>query len=167
MDNIVTFPGSSERKRTVMRGIGYLLDNRPSAGSLSTTGENQRLRIERREVWRMAEAATDYWRARLNFDGAVSRVQDWGLPEGRFHPAVKPEDHMPMVDRWRAALVKQLLTPAPDGASVKWKQAELARGQHRYSDVKSERIERAIADDLAFLVAHPVRQSNRGSKDKS
>jgi hypothetical protein len=26
--------------------------------------------------------------------------------------------------------------------------------------VKSDRIERAIADDLAFLAAHPVRQSN-------
>jgi hypothetical protein len=30
-----------------------------------------------------------------------------------------------------------------------------------FTDVKSERIERAIADDLAFLAAHPVRQSNR------
>jgi hypothetical protein len=29
--------------------------------------------------------------------------------------------------------------------------------------VKPERIERAIADDLAFLAAHPVRQSNRKS----
>jgi hypothetical protein len=36
----------------------------------------------------------------------------------------------------------------------------LAGDQHRYTDVKSERIERAIADDLAFLAAHPVRQSN-------
>jgi hypothetical protein len=39
----------------------------------------------------------------------------------------------------------------------------LAGGQHRYTDVKPERIERAIADDLAFLAAHPVRQSNRES----
>jgi hypothetical protein len=51
-------------------------------------------------------------------------------------------------------------TPAPDGGSVKWKQAALVRGDHRYTDVKPERIERAIADDLAFLAAHPVRQSN-------
>jgi hypothetical protein len=34
-------------------------------------------------------------------------------------------------------------------------------GKHHYTGVKSERIERAIADDLAFLAAHPVRQSNR------
>jgi hypothetical protein len=36
----------------------------------------------------------------------------------------------------------------------------LARGEHRFTDVRSERIERAIADDLAFLAAHPVRQSS-------
>jgi hypothetical protein len=37
---------------------------------------------------------------------------------------------------------------------------QLARDQHQYTDVKPERIERAIADDLAFLTAHPVRRSN-------
>jgi hypothetical protein len=36
----------------------------------------------------------------------------------------------------------------------------LARGEHRFTDVRSEVIERAIADDLAFLAAHPVRQSS-------
>jgi hypothetical protein len=56
--------------------------------------------------------------------------------------------------------VKQLLTPAWDAASVKWKQSALAGGQHRFTDVKTARIERAIADDLAFLAAHPVRCSN-------
>jgi hypothetical protein len=83
-----------------------------------------------------------------------------GTPEGRSHPAVNDHGRIPMVGRYRAALVKQLLTPAWDTASVKWKQMALARGQHRYTDVKPERIERAIADDLAFLAAHPVRQSN-------
>jgi hypothetical protein len=29
--------------------------------------------------------------------------------------------------------------------------------QHKYTDTKPERIERVIADDLAFLAAHPVR----------
>jgi hypothetical protein len=68
-----------------------------------------------------------------------------------------------MVGRCHEALVKQLLTPAPDAASVKRKQMALVRGQHRYTDVKPERIERAVADDLAFLAAHSVRQSNRRS----
>ena len=109
----------------------------------------------------MAEAATRYWRLRIDFQSAVSWAQRMGTPEGRFHPSDPEErDRMSMVQSWRAALVKQLLTPAWDGASVKWKQAALARGDHRYTDVKPERIERAIADDLAFLAAHPVRRSN-------
>ena len=112
----------------------------------------------------MAEAATRYWRVRLDFDHAVSIAQMMEIPEAAYHPVVDSKDHMPMVRRYREALVKQLLTPAPDLASVKWKQAALAGGEHRYADVKAERIARAIADDLAFLAAHPVRQSNRSAK---
>jgi hypothetical protein len=35
-----------------------------------------------------------------------------------------------------------------------------APGDHRYTDVKTERIECAIADDEAFLAAHPMRHNN-------
>jgi len=136
-----------------------MIDKR--AGSLSTTGKNGRIRQERREVWRMAEAATRYWRARLDFNDALSSAQQWGISEGRSHPAVNPEDRWPLLEAWRKAIVKQLLTPAWDAASVKWKQSALAGGQHRFTDVKTERLEPAIADDLAFLAAHPVRQSRR------
>ena len=72
---------------------------------------------------------------------------------------------MSMVQSWRAALAKQFYTLAWDTASVKWKQMALARGQHEYTGVKPERIERAIADDLAFLAAHPVRRSNSEFKE--
>jgi len=111
----------------------------------------------------MAEAATRYWRLRLDFQSAVSWAQQMGVPEGRDHPA-DPEDRdrMPNVERYRAALVRQLLTPAPDVASVKWKQAALAGGEHKYTGVKTERIERAIADDVVFLTAHPTR-TKRGA----
>jgi hypothetical protein len=64
-----------------------------------------------------------------------------------------------LVDRWREALVKQLLTPAPDLMSVTWKKAALAQGQYRYVGVPDQRIERAIAEDLAFLAAHPIRHN--------
>ena len=145
-----------------------ILDNRPSGGSLSITAANGRLRQERHEIWRMAEAARQYWRARLDFQSAVSYAQQTGVPEGRDHPA-DPQDRgrQSMVDRWRAALVKQLLTPAPDGASVKWKQAVLDRGELCHTNLKSERLERAIADDLAFLAAHPIRQARRDGAAQS
>jgi hypothetical protein len=51
-------------------------------------------------------------------------------------------------------IAKQFLTPAPDVASVTWKRQQLASGNHHRTDLTSERIERAIADDLAFLAAH-------------
>ena len=111
----------------------------------------------------MAEAATRYWRPRLDFDSAVEHAQRMEIPEGRYHPIADFKDHPSMVRLFREALVKQLLTPAPDGALVKWKQAALAGRQYRHTAVKPERIERAIADDLAFLAAHPVRQSKRRS----
>jgi hypothetical protein len=115
----------------------------------------------------MADAATHYWRARLDFDNAVSRVQRMGMLEGSFHPAFNPDDRWPLLDKWRAAIVKQLLTPAPDAASVAWKQNALARGKYEYTGLKPDRLKHAISEDLAFLAAHPVRQSKRRSaKDR-
>jgi hypothetical protein len=133
---------------------------------LSTTCKNGHIRQERREVWRMADAATRYWKVRREFHSAVSWAQRMGVPEAHSHPPDPDDrDRISMVKRWRTALVEQLLTPAPDGRSVKWKQAALASGEHCHIGVKSERIERAIADDLAFLAAHPVRQSRRTNSE--
>jgi hypothetical protein len=65
-----------------------------------------------------------------------------------------------MVANWRQAIAQQLLTPAPDTKAVAWKRAALAAGDHEYTDVGTERIERVIADDVAFLAAHPFRCDN-------
>jgi hypothetical protein len=40
--------------------------------------------------------------------------------------------------------------------------ATLAGGQHKHTDIKAERIERAIADDVEFLTAHPTRTKKSG-----
>jgi hypothetical protein len=154
MGNIVMFPvGAARTART----------SKPQAQSSLTIGENARLRKKRQKVWQMAGAATRYWEARSDFEDAVYLSQLRGIPEGRSHPSVDPCGLGTTVRRWRQSLVEQLLTPAWDLTSVKWKRVTLAKGQHRFTDVSSERIERAIADDLAFLAAHPVRQSRRQS----
>jgi hypothetical protein len=57
--------------------------------------------------------------------------------------------------------VKQLLTLAPHAAAVTWKRAQLAGRGFSHLPTKAERIERVIADDVAFLDAHPVGQSKR------
>lgn len=179
--NIVKFPFGASCKPRVSKGapeerddlrelvreeIENLRGIRPAAES--PTARNARLRIDRKEAWRMAEAAVQYWRARLDVQAAIERAQRLGIPEGRSHPA-DDDSRQPMVEKWRAALVRQLLTPAPDANSVKWKQMKLASELDGYYalDVKPERIERSIADDLAFLAAHPTRRSNSEAMARS
>jgi hypothetical protein len=53
-----------------------------------------------------------------------------------------------MVAKYREAIMAQLLTPAPTAREIEWKRAAFKAGDHEYTDVKPERIERAIADDV-------------------
>jgi hypothetical protein len=164
--NVIEFPAGLSRRefarkvRASKKGTAKKSVPDVVTESFSITASNGRLRIERREVWRMAEAAMRYWRMRIDFEEAVAWAQRIDIPEGRSHPAVDPADRMPMVRKYRAALVMQLLTPAWDAHSVKWKQATFANGQHTHTDVNPKKIERSIADDLAWLAAHPTRRSN-------
>jgi len=162
-DNVALFSQRSG-PRTKPALPSRRIDAGPSDGAPSTTGKNKRLRDLRRDIWRCAEAATRYWKVRLDFEDALSYAQSVEVPEGDYHPIVNSKDRHPMVGRYREALVKQLLTPASDVAAVNWKRAALARGQHRHTDVKAERIERAIADDVAWLAAHPFRIKPRVAK---
>jgi hypothetical protein len=66
------------------------------------------------------------------------------------------------VDKWREAVAKKLLTPAPDLDAITWKRAKLKSSDFPHLPVKKERVERAIADDVAFLEAHPTR-AKRGA----
>jgi hypothetical protein len=131
------------------------------APSLSATAGNGKLRDQRRSVWWEADAVMDYWHLSLKMNDAIARVQRHNTPEGELHPACNPADHWTLLTKYRQARARLMLTPAPDMASVMWKRAQLKAGRHKYTDLKPERIERAIADDLAFLAAHPVRQTRR------
>jgi hypothetical protein len=159
--DVIQFPSPRcfVRKNRTLRA-GRVREAETAPANLSITCRNSRLRDARKDAWLNANAKRSYWRERLDFESAVYYAQSRGIPEGQIHPKCDPQERNMIVATWRAALVDQLLTPAPDAASVKWKQAVLAKGDHQYTDVKSERIERAIADDLAFLAAHPVRRSN-------
>jgi hypothetical protein len=54
-------------------------------------------------------------------------------------------------------------SPAPDMGAVIWKRTQLASGKVVYCDVKLERVEAAIAADVAFLEAHPTRRTPAGN----
>ena len=48
---------------------------------------------------------------------------------------------------------------------IVWKRAAFNAGQHRYTDVKPERIERAIDDDVEYLRTYPTRRSGKQGMD--
>jgi hypothetical protein len=131
---------------------------RETAGTPPTTAtaKNARLRSARWEIWRMANALTNYWDALLDFRDAVELAKRCGLKEARAHAEISAEERWSIVDSYRDALGKQLLTPAPDVASVNWKRHRLSKC---IINVKKELVEKAIADDIAFLDAHPARNS--------
>jgi hypothetical protein len=126
---------------------------------LSTTCKNSRLRQMRDEAWNRARHTTSYWRARMDWHFELQFAQRWGLADSGSFPPAADETRFAFVDTWREAVVKQLLTPAPNVAAVAWKRAKLSGSDFPYLPVKPERVERAIADDIAFLTAHPTKKS--------
>ena len=127
-------------------------------GELSTTCKNSRLRQTRDKAWNRASRTTSYWRVRLDWHGELECAQKWGLADSGSFPPAADENRISLVNTWREAVVKQLLTPAPNVGAVAWKRAKLSGRDFRYLPVKPDRVERAIADDVAFLAAHPTRR---------
>ena len=75
---------------------------------------------------------------------ALSSAQNHDVADAKSFP---PRDdsgssRLVLVDLWRAALVAQMLTPAPDVAGVNWKRVQLQAENYRYTDVKPERLQR-------------------------
>jgi hypothetical protein len=106
----------------------------------------------------------------MDFYFAVYVAQREGMIEARRdHRPIELGDHGFAVTGLREAIAAQLLTPAPDVASIKWKRRAFAKNGWRRVDVTAEeieqQIERAIAEDVAFLAAHPVRRSNSQDAD--
>jgi hypothetical protein len=130
-----------------------------AAANRSATAINSDLRKERRDVWRAAEALTRYWRTRFEFESAASMSSLADSPEGRKFYQDREQWPLDSVAKWREALMAQLLTPAPDTGAITWKRATLEAGQHRFTDTSPKKIERAIADDLEWLAAHPTKRT--------
>jgi hypothetical protein len=151
---------TSHRAKRIAKREAKLLEIKTSPEKFTETCKNSRLRLSRRDAWWTAGHLTDYWRARLDWQSALSMAQSHNLADANSYPKCDGGERFGLVDTWREAVVKQLLTPAPDGAAVAWKRAKLAGRGFSHLPTKAERIERVIAEDLAFLAAHPTRRSN-------
>jgi hypothetical protein len=130
------------------------------------TARNSRIRTARRDAWWRAERLEDYWRARLDWLSALSTAQRHGIGDSASFPSAETETRFELLDIWRAAVAKKLLTPAPDLAAITWKRGQLKSRGFSYVPVKKERVERAIANDVDFLAAHPTRKSIAASRPR-
>jgi hypothetical protein len=194
MDNVVKFPGTSKAKgrsricspldRLIAEvGAEKLADREqelPKACGAATVTKPptktkalghfslKKQREARYNAWEKAGAATDFFEALENFYCALLVAQRSKLPEALRFDVVELDDA-----RWRAArearrdaTANQLLTPAPTAGAVLWKKK--ARRQS-FSGLPRDRIEKAIADDQAWLRRHPASdrchlRRGRGSK---
>jgi hypothetical protein len=124
------------------------------------TAKNFRIRTERRDAWWLAGRVADYWHARFKWRDELSIAQRYGIADSASFPSVENENRFGLVDTWREAVAKQLLTPAPTLADVAWKRAKIKSDEFNRLPITLARAEQAIADDVAFLAAHPTRRSN-------
>jgi hypothetical protein len=145
---------------------GSLLASQRREVKSSDTAENFRLRQSRYYGWREAAAIMNYWGAAMKMKSAISCVQNYGAPEGDTHEFVTDETHGTMIAKWRQAWARLMLTPAPNAREVNWKREQIKGKKWKYNGLSGERIERAIADDVEFLKAHPVRQSRKRDQEQ-
>jgi hypothetical protein len=136
----------------------------PLPEPLTESCRNHRLRLSRRDAWNAARQLTNYWRARHDWQTALSIAQEYNVADSHKFPSADGEERFRFLDLWRTALVKQMLTPAPDVAAVNWKRAQLRAENYVYTDAKPERLQRAIDADVEWLEAHPSRKSVAASR---
>lgn len=96
--------------------------------------------------------------ARRDFHYAVSFAAREGLREACAQAReFGDETRNDVLDSYREAVRRQIFTPAPHVAAVNWKRTHME--QATYVGAKVERMQQIIADDVAFLKAHPTRKA--------
>lgn len=136
--------------------------NGETADRVTVLARNEQLRAERLEVWKRAAALTEYFHAMARFNLAVRMAQREGIPAARHcHPTMEIEDYTLPMREYRMAHFAQLLTPAPDVASVCWKRRQAFGRRADWDAASLAQIKASIVADEEFLKSHPVRQPCR------
>lgn len=132
------------------------------AQALHDQSYNRMLRNQRARIWGQQEALVSMYSAALRLHHARLYVEKI---HGRETPRpCEDQEHKALLAAYRKAAHTLLLTPANDRAALAWKRRNLP---YIYSgSTDSERdfaaeVDRAIAEDDAWLAAHSVRKPNR------
>lgn len=111
---------------------------------------NSLLRRARLEAWRKANAVTEYRKARLRLFDAKSEYarRILNIEQGK-----RGGRRRKFVAAYRSAIAAQILVPAPTKSAMLWKRKA---GKLRRLPITKDQVAAAIAEDKAFLAAHPT-----------
>jgi len=123
---------------------------------------NRLLRNERSKVWAQREALVRMHNAARKLHHARQHVD---RTHGRDVPTFgEDQENKALLAACRKATNTLLLTPANDRAALAWKKKNLPYIHSCSTDRERElaaEVDRAIAEDEAWLAAHSVRRPNR------
>jgi hypothetical protein len=188
-DNVITFPPSSEatrgagsaaasespaaivrfsspeklrRAEKIMRSISEKQRMAALVGGVSADiSLNESLRRDRAGAWSRAEAKVQFLLAQLEYYRAVEHAQKYEVPDARGLLTLDAAADFQLVESWRLAVMEHILTPAPKVSALTWKRRKVA-GLGPFDWVGGAtpaRVEKALAEDEAFLKAFPARHS--------
>jgi hypothetical protein len=163
-------PEKTRRGQEIMQEINTEKIMADLAGGVSTDiGLNERLRDARKAAWRRAEAKTAFLGSQREYDFCIDHAQRCGVSCAGGLPVLDAAGKFELVERWRLAVLEQLLTPAPRYSDLAWKCRKVASlSEYDWTGgVTPDRVERAIAHDEAFFAAFPARSSPNRPKPPS
>lgn len=142
--------------------IDRCLDPLP-AEAVVDTHYNSLVRRTRKDAWRRARAKSEYYEGLHQAASALDYYCGTGVEQPVALPCVTE-----CVRLYRQAVADQMLTPCEQQKDVAWKRRQLSRHQNYwYFPVERDRVERSIAEDEAFLTAHPtaIRKARRAKRE--
>lgn len=115
-------------------------------------GSLKKQRDARYKAWGKAGARASFWKALDDLQHALYVAQREKMPEASQYDPVELGSASWHATRhaYQDAIDRQLLTRAPNMGCVRWKRLQ------KFSRLPRDRIERAIADDLAWLKRYPA-----------
>jgi hypothetical protein len=139
-----------EEKRLIAAEVERRISARMAGASAEISLKKQR--DDRYEAWGEAGARASFWKALDDLQHALYVAQREKMPEALRYDPVELGSASWHAARhaYRDAIDRQLLTPAPNMGCVRWKQRQ------KFSGLRRDRIEKAVANDLAWLRKYPA-----------
>lgn len=157
---MITSSSSPRRQKRRMRRISRsrvapaiasskVVEFRTAAKDTKAIGDLREQQAARRKVWNKARARMDFLEASVEWRDAICIAQLYEIADaGHYDRMVTDPDRAFVRNLHRGAVLRLMMTPAPDMAAVKWKRSEFHR---KFANVSESKMAKAIADDMAWL----------------